>query len=151
MLCRSIAQHGVPPRRPQGVRRVLWADLNCSEARRLLLAPPMPRLEGYRPHRPDVRLGSDSVLRRCLLNVWITAASGSPHFITSSLKSATSRLIHRSKPRLHSITLSARASNIGEMSRPSTLAALRLMTRSNLVGCSTGSSLGFAPLRILST
>jgi hypothetical protein len=62
---------------------------------------------------------------------------------------ATSRLVR--KPRLHSITLSARASNIGEMSRPSALAALRLMTRSNLVGCSTGSSLGFAPLRIRST
>src|SRR5439155_355552 len=51
----------------------------------------------------------------------------------------------------HSITLSARASNSGGISTPSALAALRLMARSNLVGCSTGSSLGFAPLSILCT
>jgi hypothetical protein len=52
---------------------------------------------------------------------------------------------------IYSITSSARASNVGEISRPSPLAVLRLMTRSNLVGCSTGSSAGFAPRRILST
>ena len=37
------------------------------------------------------------------------------------------------------------------MVRPSALAVLRLMINSNFVGCSTGRSLGFAPLRILST
>src|SRR5262249_5942628 len=36
---------------------------------------------------------------------------------------------------LHSITSSARASNVAGMSRPSALAVLRLMTSSNLVGC----------------
>src|SRR4029434_651020 len=35
--------------------------------------------------------------------------------------------------------------------KPSALAVLRLITNSNLVGCSTGRSLGFAPFRILST
>jgi hypothetical protein len=35
--------------------------------------------------------------------------------------------------------------------RPSALAVLRLMMSSNLVGCSTGRSLGLAPLKILST
>ena len=35
------------------------------------------------------------------------------------------------------------------MVRPRALAVFILMTRSNLVGCSTGRSLGFAPLRIL--
>jgi hypothetical protein len=55
------------------------------------------------------------------------------------------------KPQSYSITLSARASNSGEMLRPSALAALRLMTRSNLVGCSIGSSPGLARLRILCT
>ena len=35
--------------------------------------------------------------------------------------------------------------------RPSALAALRLITSSNLVGCSTGISPGLAPFRILST
>src|SRR5262245_1760395 len=51
----------------------------------------------------------------------------------------------------HSITSSARASSVGGISRPSALALLRLITSSNFVGCSTGSSAGLAPLRILST
>ena len=34
------------------------------------------------------------------------------------------------------------------MSRPSTFAVVRLMTNSNLVGCSTGRSAGLAPLRM---
>ena len=51
----------------------------------------------------------------------------------------------------HSITSSARASSVGGTSSPSALAVLRLMTNSIFVGCSIGRSLGFAPLRILST
>ena len=51
----------------------------------------------------------------------------------------------------HSITSSARASSVGGTSRPSALAVFRLTTRSKRVGCSTGKSDGFAPLRILST
>src|SRR6516162_10196965 len=43
-------------------------------------------------------------------------------------------------PLHHSITSSARASNVGGISRPSNLAAVRLMMSSNLVGCSTGMS-----------
>src|SRR5262249_28314019 len=52
---------------------------------------------------------------------------------------------------LHSITSSARASSDGGTSRPSAFAVVRLITRSNLVGCSTGMSAGFAPRKILST
>src|SRR5262245_18918763 len=48
----------------------------------------------------------------------------------------------------HSIASSARASSVGGTSRPSVLAALRLITSSNFVGCSTGMSAGFAPFRI---
>ena len=51
----------------------------------------------------------------------------------------------------YSTNPSARASSDGENSRPRAFAALRLMIRSNLVGCSTGMSFGFAPRRILST
>jgi len=51
---------------------------------------------------------------------------------------------------LHSMTLSARSSSEGGMVRPRALAVLILMTRSNFVGRSTGNSVGFAPLRILS-
>src|SRR6516225_1838191 len=51
----------------------------------------------------------------------------------------------------HSITSSARASSAGGNSRPSAFAVVRLIARSNLVGCSTGMSAGFAPRKILST
>jgi len=52
---------------------------------------------------------------------------------------------------LHSITSSARSRNDSGIVKPSALAVVRLTTRSNLVGCSTGMSPGFAPRRILST
>src|SRR5262245_30097660 len=48
----------------------------------------------------------------------------------------------------HSITSSARASTVGGTSRPSALAVVRLMTSSSLVGCKTGKSAGFSPLRM---
>src|SRR5262249_49738643 len=51
----------------------------------------------------------------------------------------------------YSITSSARDRNDSEIVRPSALAVVKLMMRSNLVGCSTGMSAGFAPRRILST
>jgi hypothetical protein len=55
------------------------------------------------------------------------------------------------KPCGYSITSSARASSVAGTSRPRAFAVLRLITSSNLVGKSTGSSPAFAPLRILST
>ena len=45
----------------------------------------------------------------------------------------------------HSITLSARAPNVAGTVMPSALAVLRLITSSNFVGCSTGTSPGFMP------
>src|SRR5262249_1130191 len=51
----------------------------------------------------------------------------------------------------HSITSSTRASREGGISRPSAFAVVRLITRSNLVGCWTGRSAGFSPRKILST
>src|SRR5262245_50660485 len=51
----------------------------------------------------------------------------------------------------HSITSSARVSSVDGTDKPRALAVVRLMTRSNLIGCSTGTSAGFAPRRILST
>ena len=52
---------------------------------------------------------------------------------------------------LYSINSSALAIIVGGNSTPSALATLRSNRSSNLVGCSTGISDGFAPLRILST
>src|SRR5262249_22233205 len=49
---------------------------------------------------------------------------------------------------IHSITSSARASSIGGISRPIAFAVARLITSSKRVGCATGRSAGFAPLRI---
>ena len=46
---------------------------------------------------------------------------------------------------------SACASRVGGTSMPSVLAACKLMTNWNLVGCITGSSAGFSPLRIRPT
>src|SRR5262245_61315498 len=51
---------------------------------------------------------------------------------------------------LHSITSSARAMSVGGTSRPSAFAVLRLIASSNLTGVWTGSSFGFAPLRMRS-
>src|SRR5262249_54712459 len=48
----------------------------------------------------------------------------------------------------HSITSSALASNDGGTLSPSILADFRLITSSTLVGCCTGRSAGFSPLRI---
>jgi len=51
----------------------------------------------------------------------------------------------------HWSTSSAWKSSVGGIVRPRALAALRLMTSSNLMGRSTGRSAGVAPFRILST
>jgi hypothetical protein len=48
---------------------------------------------------------------------------------------------------LHSITSSARLSNVAKTVSPSALAVLRLMARSNFVGCWTGKSAGFIPAK----
>ena len=52
---------------------------------------------------------------------------------------------------IHSISSSARRSRDVGTSMPIAFALLRLTISSNLVGCWTGRSPGFAPLRILST
>ena len=55
------------------------------------------------------------------------------------------------RSRRHSITSSASCRIDSGIVRSSALAALRLITNLNLVGCSTGKSAGLAPLRIRST
>src|SRR6266403_3627239 len=51
----------------------------------------------------------------------------------------------------HSMSSSALARSCGGMVRPSALAVVRLITSSNLVGCMTGRSAGWAPFRIFPT
>ena len=64
---------------------------------------------------------------------------------------ATFGLAHRSKQAHHSMSWSARRRKGSEIVSPSAFAVLRLITSSNLVGCWTGNSPGFAPLRMRST
>ena len=52
---------------------------------------------------------------------------------------------------LHSMTLSARTRNDSGIMRPSGLAVLRLITSSNLVGCSTGMSASLVPRKSLTS
>jgi hypothetical protein len=61
---------------------------------------------------------------------------------------AMNRLMHRSNLLLYSITSVARARRKGGMVKPNSFAVFRLSTRSNVVGCRTGRSIGFAPARI---
>jgi hypothetical protein len=73
-------------------------------------------------------------------------------FATKSAKSRREQLqqfVRRSQT--YSITSSAMASTPGGMFKLSVLAVLRLMINSNLVGCRTGRSAGFSPLRIRPT
>jgi hypothetical protein len=62
----------------------------------------------------------------------------------------TSHLCQK-QTRSYSITLSANCTTDAGIARLSALAVLRFRTNSNLVGCSTGKSAGFAPLKILSS
>src|SRR5438477_6487725 len=64
---------------------------------------------------------------------------------------AASQSADERSPRGHWMISSARCSKDWGIVSPRALAVLRLMTSSNLVGCSTGRSAAFAPLRSLST
>ena len=77
--------------------------------------------------------------------------SGQTRLLVDCPLSAKSRLMHRSKQPLYSITLLALVSNVGDTVRPSALAVLRLITSSNFVVSWTGRSPGFSPLRMRST
>ena len=71
--------------------------------------------------------------------------------IASLARTAPGRFSAASRGPRHSTILSARSRSSGGTVSPIALAVFRLMTSSIVVGCSTGRSEGFAPLRILST
>ena len=78
------------------------------------------------------------------------AIAGAPTGVTRP-PPANSRQNAQRQIAAYSITSSARASSGGGTLSPSALAAAKLITRSNLVGCSTVISPGFVPRKILST
>src|SRR5262249_40958998 len=86
--------------------------------------------------------------------LWVkadTPESGHVQCTTPCLLWANSGLMQCNNRIDYSITSSAATSSDGGIVRPSALAVLRLITNSNLVGCSIGRSSGLAPLSSLST
>jgi hypothetical protein len=96
-------------------------------------------------------IGQSRLKNRCPHNVRFPSDSNRIADITPRRRRARRRLMHRSEERRYSMTLSARASSMGDTVRPRAVAVLRLITSSNLIGCSTGKSAGLAPFSILST
>src|SRR5262245_53894278 len=123
-------------------------------------------LESHRsPHefRPPPRYSS-SILEGAMsalgsfTSLWLLRStvrmSASHPKTTKSLRSsemtrcARKRHKHRSRQHHYSITSSALASSVGGTLRPSIRAVSALMTRSNLLDCTTGRSAGLAPVRM---
>src|ERR1039458_4951737 len=107
----------------------------------------------YRSAQPMSLLGQKRTNYRGLKSTVVRCYSNSGQTLRRSemTLSAKSGLMHRSKQHLYSITSSARAISVGGTVTPIVFAVLRLITRLNLVGCSTGISAGFSPRKILST
>src|SRR5262249_14129842 len=112
--------------------------------------------EGRRLYEEHVRLQRDQFLRR--YPRLICGAVGRKASVNGDIAALRpSTLFRRAAEQRdevappHSITSSARASNVDGMLRPSAFAVIRFTIRSNLVGCWPGRSAGFAPRRILST
>ena len=80
-----------------------------------------------------------------LINVRFDPLCGLRPDITRGARRANSGLMQCNKWPRYSITLSARATNVGGTVMPIALAVLRLITSSNLVSCRTGRSAGLAP------
>src|SRR5262249_37153226 len=151
-------------------RQSSWCVLRKNEVGRQrdeLLREPLPRLRiGRRPTRVDSDVSAlhppellESVAERCdpglsflIARVVRHQHADPPHPI--GLRARRERPRGRTADKrdecaaVHSITSSAAACSVSGTVRPSALAVLRLITSSNVVGCSTGSSDGLAPLRI---
>ena len=104
------------------------------------------------------RLGRGTLLKRACTH---KIANGDSYLINVRLV-CTLRNLSQTLPKVrevphnrtadrYSITLSARASNIEGTVMPSASAVLRLITNSNLVGCSIGRSAGLAPRKSLTS
>src|SRR5262245_33481928 len=114
-------------------------------------------IASLRPSKPFECLPEYRVVR---LDMWIVGLAlqhaDTPHplaLLRARRERPRSRTAEQSDElaSLHSITSSASASSVEGTVRPMILAVVRFMTKSNLVGCSTGRSAGLAPRKILST
>lgn len=104
-------------------------------------------LNGPRPARVDFRLWHEPEIRTVSGNVRYCCESGPSADISGQ------PLLTPSGPEAarYSITSSARNMIEFGIAKPSAFAVVRLSTSSNLVGCKTGSSAGFAPLTMRPT
>ena len=113
-------------------------------------------IEGLLPCRAymgstHVCFGSEADLSTSRIDVRSTANNGHDRASDRRPLSAITGLMHRSKRHPYSITSSANARRLGGNSRLSARAVFKFTSISNPTGCSTGSSAGLAPFRILST
>jgi len=112
----------------------------------VLQAEPMNKFEDLVPEerapRPSRRTIPASMLRDACCG--LRARRERPHGRAAEQRDERAALHH-------SITSSARASTLSGNARPSVLAVLTLIVSSYLIGCCTGNSATFAPLRIRST
>jgi len=109
-------------------------------------SPKCTRLNRVGP-RSNVRFGSKADMTTSNLDVRFTPESGH----CSGEQSRYVCFVPEADITTYSITSSARARSDGGMVKPIAFAVVRLIAKSNLVGCSTGKSPGFAPRKILST
>ena len=107
-------------------------------------SPGLPVWERFRPH---LAFNAGRLISYALLG-GVVGALDSALTLTPA---ATSALNADSGHRDYSITSSERACRLAGISIPCALAALRLITNSNVVGCITGRSAGLAPLRMRPT
>ena len=139
---------GEPIRPPVPVNRSVLILGPAVFDRHVLALDVAGSLSGPDEMRADVReiVSDDEVLRNPITGIVGCCARAAIGHAAAAPPSSV-----MNSRRLHSITSSARASSVDGTVRPSALAVIKLMMRSNLVGCSTGMSPGFVPRRILST
>src|SRR6266851_8939525 len=113
---------------------------------------------GYIDARPQIRQIDENLLRRAAgPYIWVNRVIldarrnllVNPGNRTFAALLATSESCHKTAiSQFYSMTSSARSRIAGGIVRPSSLAALRLITRSNFADWCTGNSAGFLPLRM---
>src|SRR5882672_964617 len=125
----------------------------CSPPRRLL---PRETINAPRQQAASVQIpiASDAQLRHTSRGflLWRFAYAGPTcpprHHHGAAIRKPSHKRTHALHKFLsHSITSSARLSSLGGTSMPSCFAVLRFITRWYLVGCTTGSSDDFSPIR----
>jgi len=99
----------------------------------------------------NVRFGSKADILHRSADVRFTPKSRHWNSVAECPLCAKSGHMQCSKFGAYSITSSAATCRVCGTVRPSALAVLRLITKSNLIGCSTGRSAGRVPCKILST